>query len=78
MLAFASSRRNWANVQFLVRPSMPQLRQEHVLSSQTVDRLSGTRYQRILTGDGSAVNRHNPFLEPRLGICPVPPGCYQD
>jgi hypothetical protein len=41
---------------------------------ENVDRLSGTRHQRILSGDGSRANREGPFLEPRLDICPVPLG----
>ena len=50
-----------------------QVLEEH-RSDENVDRLSGTRHQRILTGDGSRANREGPFVEPRLGICPVPPG----
>jgi len=66
MLAFDGSWWNWANVQSLVRsehaaPNTRPFRQEHVLFDETVDRLSGTRYQRILTGDGSTGNREGPF-----------------
>jgi hypothetical protein len=42
-------------------PSMAQLRQEHVLSDQTVDWLSGTLCQRILTGDSSTASRQCTF-----------------
>jgi hypothetical protein len=42
-------------------PDTRQLRQEHVLSDQTADRLSGTRYRRIPTGDSGAANRQGTF-----------------
>lgn len=50
-----------------------QILDEHRFD-ENLNRISGIRHQRILSGDSSRANREGSFLEPRLDICPVTPG----